>query len=63
MHRFVIKDKGVLTTYNKFEDIPMKFDHVIEFHPYTPPEPHTEEQHKEIEQWPSKLQELIKRER
>ena len=41
----------------------MKFDHVIEFHPYTPPEPHTEEQHKEIEQWPSKLQELIKRER
>jgi len=63
MHEFVIKDKGVLTTYSRFEDIPTVFDHVIKFHPHTPPEPHTEEQHKEIEQWPKRLQELIRRER
>ena len=63
MHEFVIKDKGVLTTYNRFEDIPEVFDHVIKFNPHTPPEPHTEEQHREIEQWPSKLQELMMRER
>ena len=31
--------------------------------PEVPPEPHTEEQHEEIEQWNTKLQELMKRER
>ena len=52
-----------LLTYSNFEDIPSDFDHVIEFVPNIPPEPHTEEQHEEIEQWNSKLQKLMEIER
>ncbi len=63
MHEFVIKDKGQLVTYTEYEAIPNEFDHVIKFLPEVPPEPHTEEQHKEIEQWNIKLQELMKKER
>lgn len=63
MHEFVIKDKGQLVTYTEYEAIPNEFDHVIKFLPDVPPEPHTEEQHEEIEQWNIKLQELMKKER
>ncbi len=63
MHKFVIKEKGKLVTYTQYDEIPNEFDHVIEFAPEVPPEPHTEEQHEEIEQWNTKLQELMKRER
>ena len=63
MHEFVIKDKGQLATYTEYEAIPNEFDHVIKFLPEVPPEPHTEEQHEEIEQWNIKLQELMKKER
>ena len=63
MHEFVIKDKGQLNTYTEYEAIPNEFDHVIKFLPEVPPEPHTEEQHEEIEQWNTKLQELMKKER
>ena len=62
MHEFVIKDKGVLTTYSRFEDIPKVFDHVIKFHPHTPPEPHTEEEHQLIATFVDKLNELASRE-
>ena len=54
MHEFVIKDKGQLITYTEYEAIPNEFDHVIKFLPEVPPEPHTEEQHEEIEQWNTK---------
>ena len=36
---------------------------MIEFLPEIPPEPHTEEQHQEIEQWNGKLQQLMEIER
>ena len=59
MHRFVIMKNNELFTYTNFEDIPSDFDHMIEFLPEIPPEPHTEEQHQEIQQWNGKLQQLM----
>jgi hypothetical protein len=38
--------------YDRYEDIPDDLDHVIEFLPEIPPEPHTAQQHEEIEAWP-----------
>ena len=45
---FVIKRNGKLERYNKFDDIPSSFEHLISFKPDYPPEPHTEEQHNQI---------------
>lgn len=61
-HEFVILLNGVLVTYDKYEDIPESFDNLIRFVPVIPPEPHTEEQHREIESWNDKFKELMKRE-
>ncbi len=63
MHKFVIREGSELITYSNFEDIPNEFDHIISFEPKVPEPPHTEEQHKEIEKWQGRLQELIQRER
>jgi hypothetical protein len=63
MHEFTIKDQGKLYTFNKFEDIPMEFDHLIKFVPHVPEPPHTEMQHEEIDHWNDKLKELMRRER
>ena len=63
MHKFVVMKNNELFTYTNYEDIPLDFDHVIEFNPTIPPEPHTEEQHKEIEQWPARLEKLMEIER
>jgi len=53
-----------LHTYENYEDIPEKFEHVIEFRPYIPEtENHTHEEHDEIAKWNDKLKELMKRER
>ena len=41
----------VLEAYDRYEDIPDDLDHVIEFLPEIPPEPHTEQQHEEIDSW------------
>lgn len=62
-HEFVVKRNGKLETYTEYDDIPKDFDHVIKFLPEIPPEPHTHEQHEEIEQWNGRLQELMKREK
>jgi len=59
-HEFVVKRNGILETYTDYNDIPANFDHVIKFLPEIPPEPHTEEQHEEIEKWPARLQKLMK---
>lgn len=59
---FKILNNGKIETYNKFDDIPSSFDNVIAFEPEIPPPPHTKEQHEEIDLWPEKLQELMKRE-
>jgi hypothetical protein len=62
-HRFVIRDKDQLFIFDNYNDIPEEFDHVIEFRPYVPPGPHTDEQHQEIHEWNGRLQALMRRER
>lgn len=62
MHKFVILNNGILETYSNFDDIPEKFDNVIEFNPVIIPPPHTEEEHKINAQWEIKFKELMKRE-
>ena len=51
-----------MQVFDNYDDIPETFENVIRFEPEVPPEPHTEEQHHEIEQWNDKLQQLLKRE-
>jgi hypothetical protein len=60
MHRFVVMRNGELETYTEFEAIPEDFEHVIEFVPEIPPGPHTDQQHREIEQWNDRLQQLMR---
>jgi hypothetical protein len=62
-HRFVIMISGHSHTFDRYEDIPGKFDRVIEFCPEIPPEPHTPEQHDEIESWVPRFQRLMEIER
>ena len=62
MGKYVIMVNGKLNTYENYEDIPKRFDHVIEFAPDIIPGPHTEEEHREMGSWNSKLQDLMKRE-
>ena len=61
-HEFVVLRKGILETYNKYEDIPETFENLIKFLPDIPDGPHTHEQHEEIDSWNDKLKELMKRE-
>ena len=48
--------------FDRYEDIPEVFDHVVEFAPEIPPGPHTHEQHQEIGQWNGLLEKLMERE-
>ena len=48
-----------LAEYDLYENIPDDFDHVIEFLPEIPPEPHTPEQHEEIDSWNDKFLRLM----
>ncbi len=50
-HKFVIMRRDEIEVYNCYHDIPDDLDHVIEFLPEIPPEPHTQQQHKEISSW------------
>tara|TARA_Y100001972_G_scaffold124204_1_gene172913 strand:+ start:1387 stop:1584 length:198 start_codon:yes stop_codon:yes gene_type:complete len=61
-HQFAILIDGKVQVFDNYDDIPETFENVIRFEPEVPPEPHTEEQHHEIEQWNNKLQQLLKRE-
>lgn len=63
MSKFVVKKGGELFTYTNYEDIPLDFDHVIEFSPDMPEPPHTEEQHEEMEKWGDRLANLMEIER
>tara|TARA_X000001036_G_C20344828_1_gene670042 strand:- start:493 stop:696 length:204 start_codon:yes stop_codon:yes gene_type:complete len=58
---FVIKRNGKLERYNKFDDIPSSFEHLISFKPDYPPEPHTEEQHNQMSKFDNYLKELMTR--
>ena len=55
--QFIIN--GELVLYDKYEDIPEDFEHVIRFIPDVPPEPHTEEDHEEMALWNTRLQQLM----
>ena len=59
--KFVIRRNDKLETYNKFDDIPNSFEHVISFKPDYPPEPHTEEQHDQMSKYNDYLKELMSR--
>ena len=61
-HQFAILIDGKVQVFDNYDDIPETFENVIRFEPEVPPEPHTEEQHHEIEQWNNKLQQLLNRE-
>lgn len=48
-----------LHEFDRYEQIPDQFDHVIEFCPEIPPGPHTAEQHAEIEAWVPRFERLM----
>ena len=54
---------GELVAFDKYEDIPKEFEHVIRFIPDVPEEPHTEDDHEEMALWNTRLQELMEKER
>ena len=54
---------GKLISYDKYEDIPEKFEHVIRFIPDVPEEPHTDEEHAELAVWNTRLQKLMEKAR
>ena len=62
-HLFLVRDGMEYLKFTKYEDIIESFDNFIRFEPEIPPEPHTEDQHEEIQKWPGRLKELMKRER
>ena len=62
-HVFRILRKRLIEEYDDYNKIPLDFEHVIAFVPEIPAEPHTEEQHQEINSWNEKLQKLMEIER
>ena len=63
MAEFQFIVNGEMVAYDKYEDIPEKFEHVIKFIPDIPEEPHTEEEHDELSLWNERLQKLMEKER
>ncbi len=63
MSEFQFIVNGELKTYTKYEDIPEEWDHMIKFVFDIPPEPHTEEEHEEIEEWNNRFKKLMEKER
>ena len=58
-----IRDGDDFFSYTKLEDVPKSFDNLIKFDITIPPEPHTPEQHKEIEESEKWFQDIFKREK
>jgi hypothetical protein len=58
-HRFVVRIGSEILEFERYEDIPQQFDHLLAFQPEIPPEPHTDEQHQEIESWIPKFNKLM----
>ena len=63
MAEFEFVVNGELVLYDKYEDIPEDFEHVIRFVPDMPEDPHTEEEHAEMALWDTRLQKLMEKER
>ena len=59
---FIIKVGSALVTYDDYDDIPIEFDNLISFKPDAPEPPHSEEDHKKMETYNTKLQKLMRRE-
>ena len=59
--QFIIN--GELVTFDKYENVPEEFDHVIKFLPDIILPPHTQEDHDELAKWDGRLQELMEKER
>ena len=59
---FKVLINGKLKTFDDYNKIPMSFENLISFKFDVPPEPHTQEQHVEINKWPDRMKELMKRE-
>ena len=55
MAEFEFVVNGELVLYDKYEDIPEDFEHVIRFVPDMPEDPHTEEEHAEMALWNTRL--------
>ena len=62
MAEFEFVVNGELVLYDKYEDIPEDFEHVIRFVPDMPEDPHTEEEHAEMALWNTRLQKLMEKE-
>lgn len=60
-HRFVIMRNDNIEVYDQYESIPNDLDHVIEFVPEIPPEPHTQQQHEEIDSWLDLFSQLMEK--
>ena len=60
--RFVILRKGELEVYHDYDQIPERFDNLIEFMPEFSPGPHTDDEHDEMGTYTARLQELMGRE-
>lgn len=60
---FVVKRNDIIETYTNYDDIPLDFDHLIQFQPEYKDGPHTDEEHEEISLWNDRLQQLMKIER
>ncbi len=61
--RFDLIVDGMLRSYQRWDDIPQQFDHVIRFEPAIPDGPHTHDEHGEIAVWNARLQKLMEIER
>lgn len=51
-----------IVDYDNYNDIPPKFFRLLKYNPDYPPTPHSEEDHKMIEDFDNKLHELLRRE-
>ena len=61
--KFVIKNEGELIEFDRCGDLPDTFDHLIEFNPTSPPEPHSVAEHLAMSKYSEYLQILVARER
>ena len=61
--KFVIKNEGELIEFDRCGDLPDTFDHLIEFNPTPPPEPHSVAEHVAMSKYSEYLQIIASRER
>ena len=63
MAQFQFIIDGDLVEFDRWEDVPELFDHVIKFIPDIIEPPHSVEDHEELAKWNDRLQELMEKER